>query len=58
MVGGPRPSGGSPDGILDLLALTSARPGDALAKAHAILAADPAPYEASVAHQAIGMLHR
>src|SRR5215475_7276335 len=58
MVGGPRPGGGSPDGILDLLALASARPGDALAKAHAILAADPAPYEASVAHQAIGMLHR
>src|SRR5262249_15086051 len=58
MVGGPRPGGGSPDGILDLLALASARPGDALAKAHAILAADSAPYEASVAHQAIGMLHR
>src|SRR5215468_4601768 len=58
MVGGLRPGGGSPDGILDLLALASARPGDALAKAHAILAADPAPYEASVAHQAIGMLHR
>src|SRR5713101_4889884 len=58
MVGGPRPGGGSPDGILDLLALASARPGEALAKAHAILAAGPAPYEASVAHQAIGMLHR
>src|SRR5215475_9747211 len=58
MAGGPRPSGGSPDGILDLLTLASARPGDALAKAHAILAADPAPYEASVAHQAIGTLHR
>jgi len=41
-----------------LLALASARPGDALAKARAILAADPAPYEASVARQAIGMLHR
>jgi len=58
MAGGPRPSGGSPGGILDLLALASARPGDARAKAHAILAADPAPYDASVAHQAIGILHR
>jgi len=56
MAGGRRRSGGSPDGILDLHALASARPGDALAKAHAILAAGPAPYEASVAHQAIGVL--
>src|ERR1039457_48812 len=29
-----------------------------MAKSRAILAADPAPYEASVAHQAIGMLQR
>jgi len=59
MTGGPRPGeGSSPDGILDLLELAPARPSEALAKAHAILAADPAPYEASVAHQAIGMLQR
>jgi tetratricopeptide (TPR) repeat protein len=59
MAGGPRPGeGSSPDGILDLLALAPARPSEALAKAHAILAAGPAPYEASVAHQAIGMIHR
>jgi tetratricopeptide (TPR) repeat protein len=45
-------------GILDLLSLAAARPDEALAKARAILAADPAPYEASVAHQAIGMLQR
>jgi tetratricopeptide (TPR) repeat protein len=45
-------------GILDLLSLAAARPDEAMAKARAILAADPAPYEASVAHQAIGMLQR
>src|SRR6266568_5834212 len=58
MAGGPRPGGDAPGGILDLLRLASDRPRDALAKAHAILAAGPAPYEASVARQAIGMLHR
>jgi hypothetical protein len=58
MAGGPRPGGDVPGGILDLLRLASDRPGEARAKAHAILAAGPAPYEASVAHQAIGMLHR
>ncbi len=41
-----------------MLSLASARPDEALAKARAILAADPPPYEASVAHQAIGMLLR
>ena len=58
MAGGPRPAADVPGGILDLLRLASDRPGEARAKAHAILAAGPAPYEASVAHQAIGMLHR
>ncbi len=58
MAGGPRPGGDAPGGILDLLRLASDRPREALARAHAILAAGPAPYEASVAHQAIGMLHR
>src|SRR5215472_4301807 len=59
MAGGPRPGeGSSPGGIFDLLALVSARPSEALASAHAVLAAGPAPYEASVAHQAIGMVHR
>jgi tetratricopeptide (TPR) repeat protein len=58
MAGGPRPGGDAPGGILDLLRLASDRPSEARAKAHAILAAGPAPYEASVAHQAIGMLHR
>src|SRR5215467_13396763 len=58
MAGGPRPAADVRGGILDLLRLASDRPGEARAKAHAILAAGPAPYEASVAHQAIGMLHR
>src|SRR5215472_276969 len=59
MAGGPRPGKGTrPGGILDLLALAPARPSEALASAHAVLAAGPAPYEASVAHQAIGMVHR
>ena len=58
MAGAPRPGGDAPGGILDLLRLASDRPREALAKAHAVLAAGPAPYEASVAHQAIGMLHR
>jgi tetratricopeptide (TPR) repeat protein len=58
MAGGPRPGGDAPAGILDLLRLASDRPREAQAKAQAILAAGAAPYEASVAHQAIGMLHR
>src|SRR5215472_18310498 len=58
MAGGPRPAGDVPGGILDLLRLASDRPGETRAKAHAVLAAGPAPYEASVAHQVIGMLHR
>src|SRR5947199_47855 len=58
MAGGARPGGDPPGGILDLLRLASDRPREAQAKAHVILAAGPAPYEASVAHQAIGMLHR
>ena len=58
MAGGPRPAGNASGGILDLLRLASDRPGEARTKAHAVLAAGPAPYEASVAHQAIGMLHR
>ena len=41
-----------------LLALTLSRPREALAKARAILAGRPAPYEASVAHQAAGIVLR
>ena len=42
----------------DLLPLALARPHDALARARAILAARPGPYEASVAHQAAGIVLR
>jgi tetratricopeptide (TPR) repeat protein len=51
--------GGEPSRqVLELLPLASARPGEAMARARQILAGDPAPYEASVARQAIGMLLR
>ncbi|MEV7013081.1 CHAT domain-containing protein [Streptosporangium sp. NPDC051022] len=43
---------------LDLLPLVFARPKEALAGAHALLAAGPAPYDASVAHQVIGIWQR
>src|SRR6516164_1125635 len=53
------PAGGTAAGkVLDLLPLVGARPREALAKARAVLAADPAPYEASVAHQAVGVALR
>ncbi|HEY2308791.1 MAG TPA: CHAT domain-containing protein [Streptosporangiaceae bacterium] len=58
MAGGPRPGSGSAHGVLDLLPLTGARPGEALAKARAVLATDPAPFAASVAHQTIGTVLR
>jgi len=42
----------------DLLLLTLSRPREALAKARAILAARPGPREASIAHQAAGIVLR
>jgi tetratricopeptide (TPR) repeat protein len=42
----------------DLLPLTLSRPREALARARAILADDPGPYDASVAHQATGIVLR
>src|SRR6266508_3429578 len=41
-----------------LLALALSRPQEALAGASAVLAARPEPYEASVARQARGVVHR
>ena len=58
MAGGGPPPGGIAPGVLDLLPLTGARPGEALAKARAVLATHPAPFEASVAHQAVGTVLR
>jgi tetratricopeptide (TPR) repeat protein len=43
---------------LELLPLALSRPNDALKRARAVLAADPAPFDASVAHQAIGIVLR
>ena len=42
----------------DLLPLALSRPHDALARARAVLAGRPGPYEASVAHQAAGIVLR
>ncbi len=58
MVGDTRQDEHAPGRTLDLLQLTSARPGEAMAKALAVLAAGPPPHAASVARQAIGMLLR
>jgi len=58
MAGGS-PAGGTAAGrVLDLLPLVGARPGEALAKARAVLATGPASYEASVAHQVAGLALR
>jgi tetratricopeptide (TPR) repeat protein len=45
-------------GIDDLLPLATSRPHDAYARAREILAGKPGPYEASVAHQAAGIVMR
>src|SRR5260370_1085131 len=42
----------------DLLRLAVSRPRDALARAHGILAGRPGPHEASIAHQAAGIVLR
>src|SRR6266508_2009627 len=43
---------------LELLPLALSRPKEALVRARAVLAADPEPYDASIAHQAIGIVLR
>jgi tetratricopeptide (TPR) repeat protein len=47
-----------PGGTLELLPLALARPREALAKARALLARSSGSYDASVAHQAIGIVLR
>jgi hypothetical protein len=49
---------GGPADIEDLLLLSLSRPREALARARMILAGQPGPYEASVAHQAAGIVLR
>jgi tetratricopeptide (TPR) repeat protein len=46
------------DDPADLLPLVFARPRDALAGAHSILAGRPPPHSASIAHQVIGLVER
>jgi len=58
MASGFRQGPPNPGETLELLALTLARPGEALARAGAVLAADPGPYEASIAYQAVGIVLR
>jgi len=53
-----RPGAQVPGGTLDLLPLALSRPGEALTRARAILAINPDPYDASIAHQAIGQVLR
>jgi tetratricopeptide (TPR) repeat protein len=55
--GGPSAWSGQDD-LDDLLLLALSRPHEALARAREILAARPGPYEASVAHQAAGIVLR
>ena len=48
----------SPRDVDDLLLLALSRPREALAKAQAVLAGRPGPYDASVAHQAASIVLR
>jgi tetratricopeptide (TPR) repeat protein len=47
-----------PSAALELLPLALSRPKEALARARAVLAADPEPHDASVAHQTVGIVLR
>lgn len=58
MAGGTRQLAPVAGGTLELLPLALARPREAIAKAHAILARSPGPYDASVARQAVGIVLR
>src|SRR5262249_1695686 len=55
MAADPDPAGSGP---AQLLPLALSRPNDALKRARALLEADPAPLDASVARQAIGIVLR
>jgi tetratricopeptide (TPR) repeat protein len=55
---GARATGTAPGVVEDLLPLALSRPTEALAGARAMLARRPSPHEASIAHQAIGIVLR
>jgi tetratricopeptide (TPR) repeat protein len=52
------PAGSGRRAVDDLLPLTLSRPGEALARARSVLATRPGPREASMAHQAAGIVLR
>jgi tetratricopeptide (TPR) repeat protein len=58
VVRGGRAAGTGPREVDDLVALAMSRPWVALARARAVLAGRPGPHDASVAHQAAGMVLR
>ncbi|HZD00371.1 MAG TPA: CHAT domain-containing protein [Actinomycetes bacterium] len=58
MAGEKRRAARAPRAPLELLPLALSRPTDALARARALLAAGPGPYDASVGHQAVGIVLR
>jgi tetratricopeptide (TPR) repeat protein len=58
VAGGGGPAGSHHSGTDDLLQLAVSRPRDAIVGAYRVLAARPDPYEASIAHQAVGIVHR
>src|SRR5712692_6692461 len=53
-----RPGADVPGGMLELLPLAFVRPSEALTRARTILAMDPDPCDASIAHQVIGLVLR
>src|SRR5689334_23079138 len=55
---GARSALADPRDVDDLLPLALSRPRQALSRARGILAGQPGPYEASVAHQAAGVVVR
>ena len=57
MAGGTRPAD-APRETLELLPLAVARPREALARAHAVLADTPTPWDASVARHVVGIVLR
>ena len=58
MAGGGRAAAAGPREVDDLVALATSRPWAALTRARAVLAGRPGPHEASVAHQAAGIVLR
>ena len=56
MAGGGRAAAAGPREVDDLVVLATSRPWAALTRARAVLAGRPGPHDASVAHQAAGIV--